>query len=52
MSRKPLHFSDDEIINRLSQIEDLTKEDRTLLLHFVNAIAVKNQIKALAHILK
>jgi transcriptional regulator with XRE-family HTH domain len=52
VTRKPLHFSDDELISKLTQVEDLTKEDKDSLLHFVDAIVAKNQMKSLAHSIK
>lgn len=52
VTRKPLHYNDDELISKLSQIEDLTQEDRNSLLHFVDAITAKNKMKSLAHSIK
>jgi transcriptional regulator with XRE-family HTH domain len=46
--RKPLHFNDEQLINKLQEIEDMTEADRNSLMHIIDAIAAKNRIKSLA----
>jgi len=46
--RKPLRLDDEQLFRKLQEIEGMSKEDRSSLLHIIDAIAAKNKLKALA----
>jgi len=46
--RRPLRMEDGELISRLRDISTLSEEDRTSLLHVLDALVAKNKLKALA----
>ncbi len=46
--RRPLHVADLGLASRLADIADLSAEDRSSLLHMLDALVTKNRLKALA----
>jgi hypothetical protein len=46
--RRPLHMADLGLASRLADIAELTAEDRSSLLHMLDALVTKNRLKALA----
>lgn len=47
-ARRPLHVSDSGLLSRIETIQSLTEEDRTSLLHILDALVAKNKVKSLA----
>lgn len=46
--RRPLHVTDNGLIERLKDIQELTEEDQASLEHILDALVAKNRIKSLA----
>ncbi len=46
--RRPLHVADLGLVSRLADIAELSAEDRSSLLHMLDALVTKNRLKALA----
>lgn len=46
--RRPLHVENNELVDRLNDIQDLSDEDKSSLLHILDALVAKNRIKTLA----
>jgi transcriptional regulator with XRE-family HTH domain len=46
--RRPLSIEDPDLATRLGDLNLLTKEDRTSVLHILDALLAKNRIKAFA----
>jgi len=46
--RRPLHVADFGLATRLADIAELSAEDRSSLLHMLDALVTKNRLKALA----
>ena len=46
--RRPLKLDDHGLLDRFKDIQSLTEEDRSSLLHILDALLAKNRVKSLA----
>ena len=46
--RSPLRLDDSRLLERLQEIKSLSEEDRSSLLHILDALLAKNKMKSLA----